>query len=306
LALVKSKPTQIGSSLSAWLPFLFYCLLSMVLMLIDKRFAISAAIRNQTSTLVSPVWWLASKPYSIWQGGVSAIRSNQQLHTELHILTTKQLKSDLILQQMVALQSENTALRALLAAEKRVGYQVRLVELVSINPEPSQKRFVINVGARQHVQLGQVLIDAYGLVGQVAEVYANKSLVISITDADHALPVIVARSGFRSILFGQSSSRVLSLANLTSSDDIKINDVLLTSGLGGRFPPGIPVGVVRQFKQDAALAFLSAQVQPYARFAYGRHLLLLDVVPNQTSRVIIKTVAPETFDATKPTKEITP
>ncbi len=252
-------------------------------MLVDNRFAISSAIRNQASVLVSPVWWLASRPYSVWQTTISAMRSNQKLRSQVKVLESKQLKSDLVNQQIAALQSENSALRALLSAKQRIAYEARLVELVSINPEPTQKRFVIDKGADLGVRLGQVLIDARGLVGQVSEVYASKALVISITDADHALPVMVSRSGFRSILFGQGNDRILSLANLTPSDDIKVGDVLLTSGVGGRFPAGIPVGVVRQFKQDEALAFVSAQVQPYARIAYGRQLLLLDVIKVQAA-----------------------
>jgi rod shape-determining protein MreC len=288
VALDKFKSIQIGSGLNAWLPFLFYCMLSITLMLVDNRFAISSAIRNQASVLVSPVWWLASRPYSIWQSTISAMRSNQQLREQVNALESKQLKSDLAIQQMASMQSENSALRALLSAKQRLGYEARLVDLISINPEPSQKRFVIDKGEKLGVRLGQVVIDARGLVGQVSEVYANKSLVISITDADHALPVMVSRSGFRSILFGQGNDQVLSLANLTPSDDIKVGDVLLTSGLGGRFPAGIPVGVVRQFKQDEALAFVSAQVQPYARVAYGRQLLLLDVIKEQAAPAVAK------------------
>lgn len=287
MALDKFNAPQIGSSVSAWLPFLFYCMLSLTLMLVDSRFALSSAIRSQTSVLASPVWWLASRPFALWQNGASAFTTNAQLHRRVAELEAGQLKSNLVLQQTATLQSENDALRALLRAKQRAAIEARLVELVNVNPDPSQKRFVIDKGAAQKVHVGQVLIDAHGLVGQVAEVYPGKSLVISITDADHALPVMVARSGFRSILFGQGNDRRLSLANLTPSDDIKAGDVLLTSGIGGRFPAGIPVGVVKQFKQDEALTFLSAQVQPFARLAYGRQLLLLDFVEGRPPRPIV-------------------
>jgi rod shape-determining protein MreC len=287
VALDKFNAPQIGSSVSAWLPFLFYSMLSLTLMLVDSRFALSSAIRSQTSVLASPVWWLASRPFALWQDGASAFTTNARLRRRVAELEAGQLKSDLALQQTATLQSENDALRALLRARQRAAIEARLVELVNVNPDPSQKRFVIDKGAAQKVHVGQVLIDAHGLVGQVAEVYPGKSLVISITDADHALPVMVARSGFRSILFGQGNDRRLSLANLTPSDDIKAGDVLLTSGIGGRFPAGIPVGVVKQFKQDEALTFLSAQVQPFARLAYGRQLLLLDFVEGRPQRPIV-------------------
>ena len=276
MALDKFNASQIGNRLNAWLPFLFYSMLSLTLMLADNRFSISRTIRSQTSELASPIWWLASRPYSLWQSAEVALSSNRNLHAQVKHYEEQALRSNLALQQMSAMQSENAELRALLHAKQRTMPTARLVELVNINPDPAQKRFVIDKGSRQQVKIGQVVIDAHGLVGQVAEVYNNKSLVINITDADHALPVMVARSGFRSILFGQGNDRSLSLANLTPSDDIKVGDTLLTSGLGGRFPAGIPVGVVRAFQQDQALTFLNAQVSPFSRLAYGRHLLLLD------------------------------
>ena len=289
MALDKLNSPQIGSSINAWLPFLFYCVLSVTLMLVDNRFGISSVIRNQASVLVSPAWWLASRPYALWQNTSSAISSNQQLRNRIDALQAKQLKSDVALQRVAALQYENDALRGLLRAQQRLALKARMVELVSINPDPVQKRYLIDKGSKQKVRVGQVLIDAQGLVGQVSEVYAGSSLVIGITDADHALPVMVARSGFRSILFGQGNDRQLSLANLTPSDDVKVGDILLTSGIGGRFPPGIPVGRVKEFKQDEALAFLSAQVRPFARMAYGRQLLLLEEVKGEPARPLAPT-----------------
>jgi rod shape-determining protein MreC len=287
VALDKLNSPQIGSSINAWLPFLFYCVLSVTLMLVDNRFSISSVIRNQASVLVSPAWWLASRPYALWQNASMAISSNQQLRSRVDALEVKQLKSDIALQQVAALQNENDALRGLLHAQQRLALNARMVELVSINPDPALKRYVIDKGASHKVRIGQVLMDAHGLVGQVSEVYAGTSLVIGITDADHALPVMVARSGFRSILFGQGNDRQLSLANLTPSDDVKVGDILLTSGIGGRFPPGIPVGRVKKFKQDEALAFLSAQVRPFARMAYGRQFLLLEEVIGEPARPLV-------------------
>lgn len=247
-------------------------------MLVDNRFKVGAVVRAHTSEWVSPLWWLASRPRALWQSGVDAANTNSQLRQQLDQIQKAQLQSNLALQQMLALQAENTELRRLLGAKRRMAPQARLVALVNVNPEPAQKRFVINQGRQQGVVVGQVLIDATGLVGQITEVYAGKAVAISITDADHAVPVVTARSGFRSIVFGQGQDSRLMMANLTPSDDVRAGDVLLTSGIGGRFPPGIPVGVVKDFEQDAALTFLSARIVPFSRLGYGRHLLLLDKV----------------------------
>jgi len=270
---------RIGSGLGAWLPILFYAIAALCLMAIDARFSMSGEIRSRTSVLASPVWWLASRPQALWQGGVAALSTNDGLRQRIKVLEKEKLKTDLVLQQMLAVQSENTQLRKLLKGQQQVAPTARVVELLNINPEPSQKRFVISEGARQNVRTGQVLIDANGLVGQVAEVYPTSAVVIGITDANHAVPVMVARSGFRGVLFGQGSDSRLSLANLTPSDDVRAGDILLTSGIGGRFPPGIPVGQVKAFRQDPSLTFISAQVQPFARLRYGRHLLLLEALP---------------------------
>ena len=289
---------RIGSGLGAWLPILFYAIAALCLMVIDSRFSIGGEIRSRSSALASPVWWLASRPQALWQGGVAALSTNDGLRQRIKVLEKEKLKTDLALQQMLAVQSENAQLRKLLKGQQRVAPTARVVELLNINPETSQKRFVISEGARQNVQTGQVLIDANGLIGQVAEVYPTSAVVIGITDADHAIPVMVARSGFRGVLFGQGSDSRLSLANLTPSDDVRAGDILLTSGVGGRFPPGIPVGQVKAFRQDPALTFISAQVQPFARPRYGRHLLLLDVLP--VSAPPAPVAAPQAVTENKP------
>lgn len=283
MALDKFNPGQTGSGLKALLPFLFYAMLAVTLMVVDGRAGISAAIRSTASDVFSPLWWVASQPYAFWQKGIGAFNTNADLREKVAGLEKEQLKSNLALQQMLAVQSENAELRGLLLAKNRFTTQARLVELLSIHPEPSQKRYIIDRGSRQMVKPGQVLIDAKGLVGQVAEVYPASSVVIAITDADHAVPVMVARSGFRSIVLGQGNDNRLAMANLTASDDVKKGDVLLTSGIGGVFPPGIPVGIVTAFQQDPAMTFLSAQVMPLARPTYGRYLLLLDTYSSQTT-----------------------
>lgn len=270
------------SSLRAWLPFLFYAMISLALMMVDGRFSLGSEIRAQSSRVLSPLWWLAAQPNAVWQSGVQALKQNSNLRAEVQALQSRQLKSDLALQQLLAIQAENTELRRLLNAQQRMAPQARLVELVNSVPDPSQKRFIINKGSVDGIREGQVVIDAYGLVGQVAEVYTGTALVISVLDADHAVPVMVARSGFRSILIGQGNDRYLLLANLTQSDDVKIGDVLITSGVGGRFPPGLPVGIVKLFQQDPALTYISAQVTPIARPGYGRNLLLLQPAAGPT------------------------
>lgn len=292
---------NIFGSISAWLPFIFYSMLCVALMLVDNRFAVSQSIRTQVSSVLNPVWGLVGQPYSYWQNVLDAVHSNQDLRNQLKSAKQKQLNSDLANQQLWVLQSENSELRALLNAQQRIAPKARLVQIITVNPDPNQKRFVINQGRKNAVLLGQVAIDSNGLVGQVVEVHDNSAVVIAITDADHAIPVLDTRSGFRSIVYGQGNNQILALANLTPSDDVKLGDVLVTSGVGGRFPAGIPVGVVNAFQQDAVLTFINAEITPFARFDYGRQLLLLDAsISKQIDPVAVKNVTEKTSKSTDP------
>lgn len=271
----KNNSTKLDSSIGAVLPFLFYSMLCVVLMLVDNRFSFSQYLRKQSNELLMPVWWAAGRPFALWQMGSDALQNNHDLRQQVLDLQKKQLKSDLALQQLGLLQSENTELRAMFHTQQRVSPTAQIAELVSMSPEPSQRHFVINQGTQQGVRIGQVVLDANGLAGQVIEVFPRNAIVIAITDADHAIPIMVVRSGFRSIVFGRGNDRNLLLANLTPSDDVKVGDILVTSGVGGRFPAGIPVGVVKIFQQDAVMTFLNAEITPFARLGYGRHMLLL-------------------------------
>lgn len=271
----KNNSTKLDSSIGAVLPFLFYSMLCVVLMLVDNRFSFSQYLRKQSNELLMPVWWAAGRPFALWQMGSDALQNNHDLRQQVLALQKKQLKSDLALQQLGLLQSENTELRAMLHTQQRVSPTAQIAELVSMSPEPNQRHFVINQGTQQGVRIGQVVLDANGLAGQVIEVFPRNAIVIAITDADHAIPIMVVRSGFRSIVFGRGNDRNLLLANLTPSDDVKVGDILVTSGVGGRFPAGIPVGVVKAFQQDAVMTFLNAEITPFARLGYGRHMLLL-------------------------------
>jgi rod shape-determining protein MreC len=271
----KNNSSKLNSSIGAMLPFLFYSMLCVVLMLVDNRFSFSQYLRKQSNELLMPVWWAVGRPFALWQMGNDVVKTNADLHQQVTKLQNKQLKSDLALQQLWLLQAENKELRALLNTQQRLSPTAQIAELVSMSPDASQRHFIINQGAQHDVTLGQVVLDANGLAGQVIEVFPRSSIVIAITDADHAIPVMVTRSGFRSIVFGQGNDRNLSLANLTPSDDVKVGDILVTSGVGGRFPAGIPVGVVKAFQQVAVMTFLNAEITPFARLGYGRHMLLL-------------------------------
>src|SRR5690606_4219501 len=170
---------------------------------------------------------------------------------------------------------ENARLRRLLGAAERGRQDVQLAPILDVDLDPTRQRLLLNAGTRSGVRRGQAVIDAGGLVGQVIEATPTTATVLLLTDPDHAVPVAVARTGVRLIVYGTGRSDVLELRNVPLSSDVRTGDVLITSGLGGRFPPGFPVGTIAALRPDDSRAFLVVDVDAAAQLDRGRDVLLL-------------------------------
>jgi len=170
---------------------------------------------------------------------------------------------------------ENARLRGLLGAAERGGLDVQLAPILDVDLDPTRQRLMLNAGTRNGVRRGQAVIDAGGLVGQVIEATPTTAVVLLLTDPDHAVPVAVARTGVRLIVYGTGRSDVLELRNVPLSSDVQVGDVLITSGLGGRFPAGFPVGTIASLRPDDSRAFLVGDVDAAAQLDRGRDVLLL-------------------------------
>ena len=164
-------------------------------------------------------------------------------------------------------------MRDLLGVVERSGLDVQLVPILDIDLEPSRQRLVLAAGSRQGVHVGQAVIDAGGLLGQVVEVSPMHSTVLLLTDPDHAVPVMVARNGVRLIAYGRGDR--LELHDVPLNRDVQVGDALVTSGLGGRFPPGFPVATIAALRPDESQAFLVGELAPAAQLDRGRDVLLL-------------------------------
>lgn len=169
--------------------------------------------------------------------------------------------------------SENARLRAMLGVAEQGGLEVQLAPILDIDLDPTRQRLVLDAGSRQGVRLGQVVLDAGGLLGQVIAVQPGTSTVLLLTDPDHAVPVEVARSGVRLVAYGRGDG--IALGNVARTADIRVGDVVQTSGLGGRFPPGFKVGTVEALRPDDSRAFLTGALLPAAGLDRGREVLLL-------------------------------
>jgi rod shape-determining protein MreC len=179
------------------------------------------------------------------------------------------------LNRVAALATQNTRLKALLDAQKNLGLEVQLARLIDIDLDPYRHRVVIDAGSNQGVAAGQPVIDADGVMGQITEVLPNTSVAMLVTDPNHATPISIERTGLRTIAYGSGAIDGLTLPNIPISADIRVGDRLVTSGMGGRFPAGFPVGTVRDIGTDPSGLFAVAVATPSAALDRSSEVLLL-------------------------------
>ena len=264
-----------SSDVAGTLRLLAYLAVSVALILADHRGDWLAQLRGHASVAMQPVWWLAGLPSRLGEGLRDDAATRARLAEE-----NRQLRNELLLgaARQARLQveaEENVRLRGLLGAAERGGLDVQLAPILDVDLDPTRQRLMLNAGARSGVRRGQVVIDAGGVVGQVIDATPTTAVVLLLTDPDHAVPVAVARTGVRLISYGTGRSDLLELRNVPLSSDVRAGDVLITSGLGGRFPPGFPVGTIAALRPDDSRAFLVGDVEPAAQLDRGRDVLLL-------------------------------
>lgn len=253
--------------------------MSLVLMTLDHRWHHLESVRAALGFVASPLQYVVDAPSATghWLGQVFA--SRQSLQEENDRLKARALLLEGRLQKMAALEAENQRLRALLDSSFKVGDRVLVAEILAVDLEPFSQQIVINKGRRDDVTIGQPLLDASGVVGQVVHVAPFTSTAMLISDASHALPVRVNRSGLRAIAVGTGSPYRLELLHLPVNADIEVGDLLVTSGLGGSFPPGYPVATVEKVERDAAEAFATVVARPVAKLDQSREVLLVWTPP---------------------------
>jgi len=237
--------------------------------------------RAYLSLLLTPLQWIVDVP-SRFAGEVSEVVVDRSLLVKENAkLKSEALQLERKVQQNAALRQENNRLRALLSGSQRVDEEVELVELIGVNPDPFQHQVIINRGSENGVMLGQPILDAGGVMGQVIELSHYTSRVMLITDARHALPVEINRNGFRSIALGKGQLDELELNHVPDTADVQEGDLIITSGLAQRFPRGYPVAVVAEVIRDPGQQFAKVIIKPTALLDKSRHLLLVKMPEQQ-------------------------
>jgi rod shape-determining protein MreC len=265
----------------------FFALLSLLLLFIDVRYRYLESIRSGLSVLLYPLQRLVTAPSKLWHevddffvSHTSLIRDNAELRNQ-HTLDIAQLL------QLQVLKAENQHLRNLLMVQQRADYPMQLAEIMYVERDIFNRKILLDKGRQENVLAGQIVMDDSGIVGQVTRVYPWMSEVTLITDKDHAVPVQVLRNGLRAVVFGSGDTGELALRYMPISSDIQNGDVLVTSGIDGTYPPGLPVAKVIHVERDPAYPFARILCAPIAGVDKRRQLLILSTLLKLPERPVV-------------------
>ena len=250
-------------------------ILSLALLFVDSRFSQLNPVRQALNTALTPVQWLSDLPYQLYEGVLFVFTSRQTLEEELDLMRARMLVLERKSQKLASVTAELNRLRELLNASRLVEEGVVVTELIGASPDPDNHYITIDKGLADDVYEGQAVLDAYGLMGQVIEVNEFNSRVLLISDNRHAVPVQVNRNGVRAIAYGVGSMNYLELGNVSDTTDVEVGDLLVSSGLGGRFPKGYPVARVTIIERDPGQPFARVKAVPLAQLNRSELLLLV-------------------------------
>ncbi|OFZ87528.1 MAG: rod shape-determining protein MreC [Betaproteobacteria bacterium RBG_16_64_18] len=254
---------------------MFFVVLALLLMVLDARFRYTETLRAGLALLAYPFQRIAMAPVQLATGVVGFFSSQVQLQRENDALREKQLRAAKDLVTLEALAAENAQLRRLAEARERLPRKSTLAEILYAGRDPFSRKVIIDKGRMDGIQPGLPVVDDVGVIGQVTRVYPLLAEVTLITDKDQAIPVQIVRNGLRAVAFGAGDGATLDLRFMAANADILNGDVLVTSGIDGTYPPGIPVAKVVRIERDAAYAFAKIACVPAAGTNQHNQVLVL-------------------------------
>ena len=234
-----------------------------------------APVRTQLSLVAAPFYWVVDVPSKMLSEFSDMLSTRRELMDDNERLRAESLILNAKLQKYIELRAENVRLRELMNSAERINDTVVVAEVVAVASDPNRHQLVVDKGSRDGAFVGQPVIDATGLLGQIIEVGLLQSRVLLITASAHALPVRVSRNGLRAIAEGTGLIDELTLTHVAATTDIQIGDLLVSSGLGGRFPGGYPVGEVTDVSIDPGQPFAEVRARPMAQLDRSRNVLLV-------------------------------
>jgi rod shape-determining protein MreC len=265
----------LGRGPSPGLRLFFFALLSLGLMWLDQRQGYLEGVRHVLSMATYPFQLLVDSPSAAWDWLDESFSTRDRLSRENAQLRERLRETDLKLMRFADLEQENLRLREMRAATARISERVVVGEILRVDLDPYRHRVIINKGTSEGAFKGQALLDATGVFGQITRAGAFSSEAILITDAEHAIPVQVNRNGLRTLALGTGSLDRMTLPFLPTNADIKVGDLLVTSGLDDVFPAGYPVAAVTKVDKMAAQTLANVVARPAATLDRDREVLLV-------------------------------
>lgn len=269
-----ARPLLLGGP-ALGLRLIVLALLSLGLMVADHRHHQLAVIRDWLSAVAYPVQWIVQAPLGVWDSAREALASRTRLEADNVRLRADNLVLRLRQMRYESLEQENQRLRAARESTSRVVQRTLVAEIVRVDLDPFRQRVLVNKGSLAGVFRGQAALDANGIFGQVTRVGPLSAEVILLSDPEHAIPVQVNRTGARTIALGTGRSGQLSLPYLPQNSDVVAGDLLVSSGLGGVYPPGYPVGKITSVERDPSQPLLSVAAEPLAALDRDPEILLV-------------------------------
>lgn len=249
---------------------------SVVVMVADHRWQHLESLRGVLETyIIYPLRYTINIPTDAIRWADQSLSSRQFLLQENEQLKEQQLHAQVSLQKLSVLERENDRLREMLGAQPKVGERMLVAELLVIDLDPNRQQVVINKGSEQGVYVGQPVIDAWGVMGQVIHVAKSSSTAMLISDPNHAIPTQINRNELRTTAFGMGYGGRLELRHIPHNADIVPGDLLVTSGLGGRFPANYPVGRIVEIERPVGETFARVIAEPVAHLDRSREVLLV-------------------------------
>jgi len=253
----------------------FLISLAVILMLVDHNSSYLNYMRSALMVVAGPVQRAAAWPARLGEWGLDWLQTGSDLRHKYQQVLADNNRLRVRLQRFNAIEKENIRLSRLLGVSRKLDEKVQLAELIKVSLEPFTHQVLINRGALDGAYVGQPVVSKNGVIGQITKTTLKTSAVTLLTDPDHAIPVLVLRTGLRTILYGEGIDDQLKIPYLARQADIRIGDMLVTSGLGGRFPSGYPVARVNRIVKDPNAPFLLVYTRPSANLDYLNEVLLI-------------------------------
>jgi rod shape-determining protein MreC len=248
---------------------------SIALMTIDHRWQSLELVRSTISSIVYPVQYSIDLPIRLYYWANETLSTKQTLLEKNREFEARHLENRVQLQKLNIIEKENDRLRRLLSATPKTTERLLISEIIGVDLDPYRQLILLNKGNKSGVYRGQPIIDSKGVMGQIIHVAARSSTAMLITDASHAIPVQIDRTGHRANVFGTGKIDHLDLRHLPHNIDIQLGDMLITSGLGGAFPPNYPVARITKIEHEAGEPFTTIEATPLAQLDETREVLLI-------------------------------